>query len=398
MAMTPHRPTVLVGFAQAFAAIEAAWSLQEAGMQVIAFARRGTRSALRRVRDVHIHEVTPPEESVEQCLADLRMLVERVDPDAVLPLDDAALWLTSCMVFDRAVVIGPSPDSAAVALDKNAQITAAQAAGLLVPPTRLVRSAADLTDDLTWPVVVKPAEAVRADGDHLVRPRGTIAADRAELDEARSGLSDGPLLVQPYLHGTGEGVFGYVDDDGVAAISAHRRVRMVNPHGSASSACTSIDVAPEIERAVRRLISDLDWRGLFMVELLRDEDGTAWFMELNGRAWGSLALARRRGFEYPAWAAQFAMGLPQEPPAPAAPASVTARHLGREIAHLLFVLRGPRSQAVAGWPGTWATVRDLLRVSPGDRLYNWNAHRPSVLVSDTIGTLAELVAGRRVKR
>lgn len=394
MAMRSGKPVVLLGFAQAFAAIEAAWSLQDAGMQVVAFARRGTRSALSRMRDVIVHEVTPPEVSIEGCLADVAALVAQVQPDGILPLDDASLWLTSCLIYDHAELVGPSPDAAAIALDKWGQVQAAQLAGLRVPPTRLVHSASEL-GELEWPVVVKPAEAVRVEGDRLTRPRGVIAADRAELDAARAGLGDGPLLVQPYLTGVGEGVFGYVNEHGVSALSAHRRVRMVNPHGSASSACTSIDVDPDLEVSVRELIASLQWRGMFMVELLRDDDGVPWFMELNGRAWGSLALARRRGFEYPAWATQHALGMPQSPVQPTAPGSITARHLGREIAHLLFVLRGPQSQAVTEWPGRLSTVRQLAHISRDDRLYNWNPRRPSVLVGDTIDTLRDLVSGRR---
>ena len=50
-----------------------------------------------------------------------------------------------------------------------------------------------------------------------------------------------------------------------------------------------------------------------MIELLRDRDGVAWFMELNGRTWGSLALARRLGLEYPAWAALDALGIAAPP-------------------------------------------------------------------------------------
>ncbi|MGX1793230.1 hypothetical protein ACWIDW_09870 [Microbacterium sp. NPDC055312] len=395
--MKTPKPTVLLGFGQAFAAIEAAWSLQQAGMQVVAFTRRGTRSALRRLRDVVVHEVTAPEDSIDRCLSDLAALVELVQPDGILPLDDASLWLTSCLVFEHAQLVGPSPDAVAVALDKNAQVQAAQTAGMPVPHTQLVHSVDELTD-LDRPMVIKPAEAVRVEGDRLTRPRGAIVADQQELDAARAGLGAGPLLVQPYLTGVGEGVFGYVNEHGVAALSAHRRVRMVNPHGSASSACTSIEVDPLLELWVRELIDDLQWRGLFMVELLRDHEGVPWFMELNGRAWGSLALARRRGFEYPAWATQHALGLPQSPAAPTAPADITARHLGREIAHLLFVLRGPQSQAVTAWPGRWSTLRQLARVERGDRLYNWNPHRPSVLVGDTFDTLRDLAAGRKRTR
>jgi hypothetical protein len=44
-----------------------------------------------------------------------------------------------------------------------------------------------------------------------------------------------------------------------------------------------------------------NWRGLFMIELLRDPSENLWFIEFNARAWGSMALARRLGFEYPAF-------------------------------------------------------------------------------------------------
>ncbi|WP_217612385.1 hypothetical protein, partial [Deinococcus sp. GbtcB9] len=85
---------------------------------VVAFARRGTRSALSRMRDVIVHEVTPPEVSIERCLADVAALVAQVQPDGILPPDDAPLWLTSCLIYDHAELVGPSPDAVAIALDK----------------------------------------------------------------------------------------------------------------------------------------------------------------------------------------------------------------------------------------------------------------------------------------
>jgi hypothetical protein len=170
---------------------------------------------------------------------------------------------------------------------------------------------------------------------------------------------------------------------------------MVNPHGSASSACVSTDVPRDLIEPVERLLTSAGWSGMFMVELLRDLDGTPWFMELNGRTWGSLALARRRGFEYPAWAAQSALGRPRHPKPPANPEPIIARHLGRELAHMAFVLRGPQSRAVTSWPSRLGTLIDLLTIRRRDRLYNWDRHQPLVLTSDTWATLSELVRGRR---
>jgi len=255
--------------------------------------------------------------------------------------------------------------------------------------------AADAAVGADWPVVVKPAAAVEEIEGRLIRPAGAVCADAAEIDRARSRLGDGALLRQPLIRGVGEGVFGYVDDEGPAVLSAHRRVRMVNPHGSASSACSSVDVDDALRAPIGRLLASVGWRGMFMVEFLRDEEGTPWFMELNGRAWGSMALARRRGLEYPAWATQFALGDQRAPAAPADPPRIVARHLGREIAHLLFVLRGPQSRAAVGWPTIVGTLRDLFTVRRGDRLYNWSPRQPAVLAADTIGTLTGVVRGRR---
>ena len=54
-------PWFLIGFAEAMAAIETAWSLQGAGFKVVAFRRAGSRPALRRARGVEIHDVPRPE-------------------------------------------------------------------------------------------------------------------------------------------------------------------------------------------------------------------------------------------------------------------------------------------------------------------------------------------------
>lgn len=384
---------VLMGFADAFAAVETAWSLQRAGMRVLAVEREGRRSALRRVRDVEVVPITAPETDTARSRADLERVIRSRGPDAVLPLDDAALWLASGADLAGAVFVGPSAAGAALALDKGAQLRAAAAAGLAVPATQTVDER-DVATDANWPVVVKSSAAVTEVDGRLVRPGGAIFADAEECDRGRGRLQ-GTLLRQPLISGTGEGVFGYIDERGPAVLSAHRRVRMVNPHGSASSACASIDVDPALVEPITRLLTSIGWRGMFMIEFLRDDAGVPWFMEVNGRAWGSMALARRRGLEYPAWATQFALGEARTPAAPSAPPQVVARHLGRELAHLVFVLRGPQSHAVAAWPSPWATVRDLLTVRRGDRLYNWSAGQPGVLVADTVGTLTGLLTGRR---
>ncbi len=401
MALNGSSPApVLICFAHALAAPEAAASLLAAGLPVVAAAQHGTHPALRRDRRVRVVEIASHLDDAEAAASALATLARSCGAAALMPLDDASVWLCDRIADGLGLtVVGPTGEQAALALDKRLQVRAARAAGLDVPPTRICATPAELlaVDDL--PVVVKPALAIarRHDG-RLVRGGVRVCAATEELRATAVAL-DEPVLVQPWVHGTGEGLFGIVSGGEVVHWSAHRRLRMVNPAGSGSSACVSIASDPALVAAGTRMMRAVGWNGLFMLEFLRDADGKAWFMEINGRAWGSLALARRQGLEYPAWAAREALGLGGPPgPLAGAPAErVVCRHLGREIVHLLSVLRGPRSAALTGWPSRWSTLRAVVSVHRGERWYNWSPRRPGVFVQDTLQTVFEPILKRVVR-
>ena len=82
---------VLIGFAESLAAIESAWMLLDAGYDVIAFTRSGTRPAIGRDHRITIRPITSPQDDARTAVADLIALAERVTPSAVLPLDDDAV-------------------------------------------------------------------------------------------------------------------------------------------------------------------------------------------------------------------------------------------------------------------------------------------------------------------
>jgi predicted ATP-grasp superfamily ATP-dependent carboligase len=397
---TTHRdtkPVVLMGFAEALAAIETAWSLRESGFRVVAFRRAGSRPALRRVRDVEIHEVPPPEADSAGTIREVQELTRLFTPAAVLPLDDQALWVCNRVEGGGTRLACATGRAADCALDKSLQMAVAREAGFAVPDTRILDHPAD-AGPITAPVIVKPARALYEIDGALARPTGVVCANDAELERAMARTRHLPVLVQPLIRGTGEGLFGHAGPRGVVGWSAHRRVRMVNPQGSASSACRSAPVDERLAEAAERFLRCLDWRGMFMLEFLRDSSGTPWFMELNGRAWGSMALARRCGFEYPAWTVRAALDptFEPEPPEPSRPAGVLCRNLGLELVHLLFVARGPQSVAPMSWPSMRSTMREVFRWAPDNRLYNWNRSEPDVLVADTVDTL-RLYIGRMLR-
>ncbi len=430
----PGRPdpvlkgTVLIGLADALAAIESGYSLADHGFEVYAFARAGTRPALARSKLVRVLPITPPERDYSQAVADLGALVRDLQPAAVLPLDDHAVWLTDQVgrhsplgsavspaaaatgasrrsgaggsggsppgkqsggSSPRAntIIAGPTGKLAELALDKRQQLELARTAGFAVPESADAATGRPPGDG---PWIVKPALAVQLAHGTLRRPSGRIARTLAEVRDIAARIG-GPAIAQPLIEGTGEGVFGLATAAGPAAVSAHQRVRMMNPRGSGSSACRSIPLAADLAGPVREFVAGCDWRGLFMVELLRDRAGRPWFMELNGRTWGSMALARRRGLEYPAWAVQAALDPEFEPPYPALagiPAPhLTVRHLGREIVHLGMVL------ARGGAPRL-GTVRDVLTWRRGERWYNWRPGEPAVFAADAWATLSSQLGGK----
>jgi hypothetical protein len=379
-----------MGFAEALAAIEAAWSLQGTGFKVVAFCRAGSRPALRHARGLEIHDVPHPELDATATVAAVRALCDDLAPTALLPLDDTAVWVCSRLKDSHVLLAGASGSAADYALDKSLQLEAAARVGLPVPSTEVLQDLTSATS-IRFPVMVKPARALYEIDGALKRPAGVICGNGKEFERAAAMPWPGPVLVQPLIHGVGEGLFGHVGSLGVSAWSSHRRVRMVNPHGSASSACRSHPVDKDLTEPSERFLSAIGWKGMFMLEFLRDSDGKPWFMELNGRAWGSMALARRRGFEYPAWTVKAALDRDFEPTPPAQPPEILCRNLGLEIAHLMFVAHGPQSDAPMEWPRVSRAIRDVCKFARGDRLYNSDWSQPRVLVADTWGTLRKVI-------
>jgi predicted ATP-grasp superfamily ATP-dependent carboligase len=279
-----------------------------------------------------------------------------------------------------------------LALNKGLQIEAAREAGFRVPSTLVARTAEEICNfskSESFPIFLKPAECVPTYQGRLYSCRNWVCSNTRELERAIAQWAERvPLVVQPYIEGTGEGIFGLAAADGVRAWSAHRRLRMMNPQGSGSSACISQQVPEDLKPKVEALIAATNWRGLFMIELLRDRSGNSWFVELNGRTWGSMALSRRQGLEYPLWHVKLAMDQQSRDGVTAiSNHGIVCRNVGRELMHILFVLRGARSDALAEWPPFWKTLGEVLRVHRGDTWYNWRRDDPKVLIADSYYTI-----------
>jgi predicted ATP-grasp superfamily ATP-dependent carboligase len=372
--MNYNNTNVLIGPANAISAPEVVWSLIQCKLNVYIYSYRGSISIFKLIKGVTILKVESPKVDRKKFLADIINIVENEKISVFIPLDDFAIESTvelsqSC----HSLKIPVDHRNYNICLNKWYQIQAATSSGLLVPETRYCESIDEVLNNKVYPCFVKSSMAVALKDNKLFRDSCYVCKDIKELkkivyawDFAR------PMLIQPCLSGCGEGIFGFATGKKINWWSAHRRIRMMNPQGSGSSACEAIVPDGELLEPIKKFLAMNCWQGMFMIEFLRGADGKAYFMEMNGRAWGSMALARRGGFEYPAWTVLNLLDPEFEPVAPLPKLPLRCRHLGREIIHLLMVIRGPSSEAVPNWPSVRMTVRELLSHSKFDYWYNYH--------------------------
>lgn len=388
-----QRPSYLVGFAESVATPEVCFSLREAKGRIVCFYRRSGGPSFARLGFVEYRAVTAPEIDLIGCVRDLEALLDDLQPEWAAPCDDAALLVLSRLRNAGSRPFIPTRAACEFAMDKYAQMEAAAASGFHVMRTVCATSEADISAFAGRPAILKPRYAL---DDCLTRlDKGAMfVVENDHLPErARKALLERPYLLQDYKTGVGEGLFGIAHDGELHAIFGHRRLRMMNPEGSGASACVSrVPDADETE-AAKAFVRKANWQGPFMIELLRDSRGQQFFMEFNGRFWGSLALARRCGLDIPRLALDLVHGGSIHIPPQTEPGF--ARHLGRDFIHLLLVLRGRTGRSPADrWP-RFSALRQVIAPNRLHSFYNYDPAQPFFFLKDAAVTVSNAIFGRR---
>jgi predicted ATP-grasp superfamily ATP-dependent carboligase len=290
--------------------------------------------------------------------------------DLVIPItDDIGLPLSAARHrFDGVAILAlPEADALAAAHDKARTLELAARLGVPAPPTVAIETADDAVSaaaDLGWPVVIKPqtSREHRAGGT-VDAFEVTYAADETALRarvEALRGRTG--VLLQRWQPGDGHGVELLAHRGRVLAAFQHRRIREVPVTGGASSLRESITIDPTMLEYASRLIRELAWTGLAMVEFRLTSAGPE-LMEINGRVWGSLPLAVRAGMDFPNRLAEL---LLDGPPAPSTPpvtdyrVGVRARNLRLDVAWIAAVARGRRRYPELPFPNRIRAVDAAL--------------------------------------
>jgi predicted ATP-grasp superfamily ATP-dependent carboligase len=292
----------------------------------------------------------------------------------------------------------PDDDALAQVVDKRATIELARRLGVPVPRTVLVHTADEAlaaAGELRWPLVLKPAAS------RIVRA-GAIERFEVSYADSASALADGmrelegrcPVLLQEYRAGETHGVELLAERGQILMAFQHRRLHELPITGGASSLREGVALDPELLGHATRLMRELLFTGLAMVEFRVGEGGAA-LMEVNGRIWGSLPLAVKSGVDFPLGLAAIYLGsrLPRAGPASSSETvGLRSRDLGRELAWIASVGRRRRRYPFLPAPPRRAALAAAQRLPlPKDGLDLLARDDPAPALADAVHAARRLM-------
>jgi protein-tyrosine-phosphatase/predicted ATP-grasp superfamily ATP-dependent carboligase len=229
--------------------------------------------------------------------------------NAVLPISEASILGSKSVRFNLPrdfLTIMPSDAALEFALSKFLSTQLARSLGILCPPTIFVSNGtaiAECNKDLSglrFPIIIKSDNCLTAEGVY-VKGGNFVVRNTFEARRVISGLElvQTRIIAQEVIPGSGVGVFLLRHGGKVWLRFGHRRLHEVPYAGGPSSlreSCRDDELAKQAEA----ILDAIAFEGVAMVEFRRQaSDGRPYFLEINGRLWGSLALALHAGIDFP---------------------------------------------------------------------------------------------------
>jgi predicted ATP-grasp superfamily ATP-dependent carboligase len=314
----------------------------------------------------------PPETSPRECIETLLHAAREKRVDLIIPATDAIILPLSDgrAQFDGVCKLA-LPDAAAldVVTNKLKTLQLAERLGVPAPLTCPVYTMGDALEHgrrLGWPVVLKPQVS------RLYREQKEIQSFKVSyannlhqlVEQMRRFDSRCPVLLQEYYQGTGYGVELLMYEGRALAAFQHKRLREVPINGGASAFRQSMPLDPTLYSHAVRLLKELNWTGLAMVEFKVGKDGPK-LMEINGRVWGSLPLAVHSGMDFPARLAELYLYGPPGREAAADTSYVVGtrtRNLYLEMVWIAQVLFGRRRYPFLPMPGRCHALKAVVQL------------------------------------
>ncbi|MBD8869504.1 hypothetical protein [Nocardioides donggukensis] len=369
---------LLVGHAASREMLAAARCLGRAGHEV-AVASGARRSLAGGSRHVHgEHRVPPPDVDVGGFVDAVAAAAAATRAEVAIGCGDPELLALS---HHREQIPARVPlaahDRVVHAVDKLGLVREAAAVGIAVPETVIAddravaawRGPAVVKARLHWEPGLQSASGGWASARHVPADVSPAAAVRAVVDAGRS-----PVLQRP-VDGDLIAVSAVRDSSGdLVALHQQHATHTWPPGAGISTRAFTVRPDPELAEQVRRLLARLGWIGMVQLQFLRPTRGPARLIDLNGRPYGSLALALAAGLPLPALWLDDHADVPGARPSGVrlGAAGVGYSWLGGDLRRALAERRGGALRDLAGtlraWPGAAHPVADPADRGPVRRL------------------------------
>jgi carbamoylphosphate synthase large subunit len=218
--------------------------------------------------------------------------------DVLIPGSDSALLKISEHRERIGVLTGlPDHDAVLRSLSRQSLAEASSEAAWTSPQSVLCQTlseAGEAAERLGYPVMVKTPTALIVNGAGFVRRPSQLTPTGAAL-EATVAAFGTPVLVQGYIPGKVYSLGGVRGGSDFLALTCSEYERTWPPEAGNVSASHSVEVPDDLRLHAAAMIDAIGWKGLFEIELVRDESGAFIPIDFNPRVYGSLELSTGAG-------------------------------------------------------------------------------------------------------
>jgi predicted ATP-grasp superfamily ATP-dependent carboligase len=340
------------------------------------------------------HDLRREDDQSSDLLESLTGLISQRGYDTLIPANDPALALVSDHDAGLRQLLHLACPPAPVVrnvLDKSMTLEIARKAGIHAPSTYRVSNDSELealSGQLRFPVAAKPCQK-SDEVDFKVRYFQTYDSLHHAL--AADDHLGNKLLVQEFVQGDGVGIEALMHHGEPVAIFQHRRLKEVPASGGVAAVAIAEPLEPMLVDQALALLRALEWEGVAMVEFRYDRARRQSFlMEVNGRYWGTLALAVQSGVDFPWYEWQIAHGeTPSVPPKYSAGARWrwSAGYMSRwhDVARKSVSRKSVKKSSEFGFKELVPSFADL---SARDAL--WNSNDPMPAIGELLRTVKDL--------
>lgn len=249
------------------------------------------------------HLLPDPRTHAESYMNKLLTLLQNEKFDVLLPMGFRSYQLCAAYastIQQHTSLTITTKENIALASDKRLTYALAEKTGVPFPKTFQVGSLDEVAKIETgFPVVIKSSfESGTNVVEYAHSKKELLQKFEAMVKKHRFKPEDYPII-QQYITGEGFGFFAYYEEGTCKAFFMHHRLREYPVTGGASVCAESFYDETLLQQG-KKLLDELKWNGVAMVEFKKHSDGEYKLMEINPKFWGSLELALAAGVNFPA--------------------------------------------------------------------------------------------------